>query len=155
MSTTSSSTTTDPSETIRQGSCLCKSVQFQVKGEPVHYLLCHCKNCQKASGGGFMMNVWFKDENFTIKAGKELIKVFYDPNTDTGKPLGRYFCSNCGSNVYFRMSPELARSDIYIVQGPTIEGSEVWFPRKESHPENKLQFVGHIETRAKEKKSKL
>ncbi|KIK62129.1 hypothetical protein GYMLUDRAFT_551784 [Collybiopsis luxurians FD-317 M1] len=152
---TAPSSTTAPSETIRQGSCLCKSVQFQVKGDPIHYLVCHCRNCRKSGGGGFMMNVWFTDENFTIKAGKEHIKAFFDPNTDTGKPLGRHFCSNCGSNVYCRVSRELPRSDVYLVQGPSIEGSEVWFPRKESHLESKLPFVGHIETRAKGRKSKL
>ncbi|KAF5368238.1 hypothetical protein D9757_007917 [Collybiopsis confluens] len=89
--------------------------------------------------------------SFTLKSGKELLKVYYDPNTDTGKPLARHFCSNCGSNVYFRMSPELPRSDIYIVHGPGIEGHETWYPRKHTHADNKLPYIGNIEMRAKEK----
>ncbi|KAJ3895346.1 Mss4-like protein [Lentinula edodes] len=153
--TAASTSTATSNETIRNGSCLCGAVRFTIKGDPFHYLVCHCKNCQKASGSAFMTNVWFKNEAFTLNAGQDALKFFQDTDTDTGKPLSRYFCSNCGSNVFFRMSPDLPRSDIYIVQGPAIEGSEIWAPRKESFLANKLPWVKHLETKPKEKKSKL
>ncbi|KIK62127.1 hypothetical protein GYMLUDRAFT_42123 [Collybiopsis luxurians FD-317 M1] len=151
----SSPTPAAQAEIVRRGTCLCKSIQFEVKGDPVHYTVCYCKNCQKASGSGFMMNVWFQDENYIMKTGEDVLKVFYDTNTNSGRPLARYFCSNCGSNVYLRQSPELPRSDVYIVQGPMIEGSEVWLPRRELNLQSKFGFIGHLETRPKEKKSSL
>ncbi|KAJ4470831.1 Mss4-like protein [Lentinula aciculospora] len=143
------------SETVRNGSCLCGTVRFTVKGDPFHYLVCHCKNCQKSSGSAFMMNVWFKDKVFTMIAGQDALSFFQDTDTDTGKPLSRYFCSKCGSNVFFRMSPDLPRSDVHIVQGSAIEGSEIWAPRKESFLTNRLPWVNSLETKPKGKKSKL
>ncbi|KAJ3823975.1 Mss4-like protein [Lentinula raphanica] len=142
-------------DTVRNGSCLCGAITFTVKGDPVHYLVCHCKNCQKASGSAFMMNIWFKDESFKLLTGQDALKPYEDKDTNTGKPLTRYFCSNCGSNVFFRMSPDLPRSDVYLVHGPAIEGSEVWAPRKESFPSNRIPWVTHLETRPKESKAKL
>ncbi|KAJ3784536.1 Mss4-like protein [Lentinula aff. detonsa] len=156
MSTATTATFTPPSSDIlRNGSCLCGAIKFTIKGDPFHYLVCHCKNCQKASGSAFMMNIWFKEEAFKLISGQDALKSYQDTDTDTGKPLSRFFCSNCGSNVFFRMSPDLPRSDVYLIQGPAIEGSEIWTPRKESFPTHKLPWVKHIETRSTEKKSKL
>jgi len=42
------------------GSCLCKTIQYQVQGQLSTFALCHCENCAKASGSSFMSNWWFE-----------------------------------------------------------------------------------------------
>ncbi|KAE9401006.1 hypothetical protein BT96DRAFT_919136 [Gymnopus androsaceus JB14] len=145
---------TTVNDTIRDGSCLCRSVRFTIKGEPFHYLVCHCDNCKKASGSAFMTNVWFKEEAFTITAGQDVLKRYQDTNTKTGKPLSRHFCSNCGSNLFLRISPDLPRSDVVIISNPAIDGGHVWKPRKESFPTERFSWIKHLEMKSKEK-SKL
>lgn len=46
---------------VRSGSCLCRSVTYEVTGEPFTMRVCHCGNCQKATGAAFMTNAFFRD----------------------------------------------------------------------------------------------
>jgi len=48
--------------TIKHGSCLCKSVQYTLRGNPITFRVCHCMNCKKSTGSAFMTNVFFFDE---------------------------------------------------------------------------------------------
>jgi len=32
------------------GECLCGNVRYELKGEAIFSVVCHCKNCQKQSG---------------------------------------------------------------------------------------------------------
>ena len=40
-----------------KGSCLCGSVTFESESEAVLTGICHCRSCQKQSGGAFSINV--------------------------------------------------------------------------------------------------
>lgn len=44
---------------VMHGSCLCGSVAYTTKGEPVTQMLCHCRNCRKATGSAFMANNYY------------------------------------------------------------------------------------------------
>lgn len=58
-------------ESRHTGSCLCKTVQYQVQGQLSTIALCHCENCAKASGSNFMSNWWFeKGVSRTIYSSK-------------------------------------------------------------------------------------
>ncbi|KIM37280.1 hypothetical protein M413DRAFT_50864, partial [Hebeloma cylindrosporum] len=87
---------------VRTGSCLCKAIKYTVAGEPLTFRVCHCVNCKKASGSAFMTNAFYKDENVTINQGSDLLKIFEDTQTQSGFPMLRYFCSECGSSLFMR-----------------------------------------------------
>jgi hypothetical protein len=38
---------------VKSGSCMCGNVQFEYIGTPNRFSLCHCKMCQRFSGGAF------------------------------------------------------------------------------------------------------
>jgi hypothetical protein len=44
------------------GSCLCKTIRYTLHGAPITRVLCHCKNCKKASGSSFQANLFFKQD---------------------------------------------------------------------------------------------
>ena len=44
----------------RSASCLCGAIKFDITGDPVTFMVCHCVNCQKATGSVFMSNTFFK-----------------------------------------------------------------------------------------------
>jgi hypothetical protein len=47
------------------------------------------------------MYVW-TSQNVTITQGSDLLKIFQDAQTASGFPMLRYFCSECGSNLFMR-----------------------------------------------------
>ena len=54
---------------IREGGCLCDSVRYRVKGNPVRASVCHCTFCKRRMGSALGMFVLFDEENMEITAG--------------------------------------------------------------------------------------
>ena len=78
------------------GSCLCGSIQFQIKNVPKQINLCHCKMCQKFSGSAFGSFMRVHAFDFEITQGKELEKIY-----DSSEWAARAFCKNCGSSLKY------------------------------------------------------
>ena len=56
------------SETIA-GSCLCGSVQFEIRPPFAAFRYCHCSRCQKASGSAHAANILVPEAQFQWRAG--------------------------------------------------------------------------------------
>ncbi|KAF5327485.1 hypothetical protein D9619_005132 [Psilocybe cf. subviscida] len=142
----------DPATTVRTGSCLCGSVRYEITGDPFSFRVCHCQNCRKATGSAFMTNGFFQGKQVHITQGKDTLRSYADPETATGVPLHRYFCSKCGSNVLLRSEASLPenitgpRSDVAIVALGTVDKDHPWKPRVELWPELRRPFVTAIDT---------
>ncbi|KAL1668079.1 Mss4-like protein [Schizophyllum commune] len=112
------------------GSCLCGAVQYELTGEPFTHLVCHCVNCQKVTGSAFASNVFFNKEQVSVIKGKEALKEYADPHTQSGKPYHRAFCGKCGSFVlgFPEQNPKIA-----IVASGSLDAEYQgkWGPRKE------------------------
>ena len=78
-----------------KGSCLCKSIAFEIKNECRYSVICHCTMCQKANAE-FSSYVKVKKTNFRFKKKKNL-KWF-----NSSKNYKRGFCSKCGSSLFFQ-----------------------------------------------------
>ena len=82
------------SETIH-GACLCGQVTFDVH-EPEEALgFCHCKRCQRWSGGAGTASIEVEGTNFVVTGGQQLIRHFTQEGFSS---VG--FCSDCGSSLY-------------------------------------------------------
>ena len=79
----------------REGGCLCGAVRYVLKAEPQVTAVCHCTHCQRQSGGVFSVNVVVPEAAYA-QTGET--KVFPDRG-DSGKPVWRHFCANCGSPI--------------------------------------------------------
>jgi hypothetical protein len=78
------------------GSCLCGGVHYECNAEPLRIAICHCSHCQKISGSAFAVNVVVPATSVTWD-GKTLAS--YADKGESGKPLSRKFCRNCGSSL--------------------------------------------------------
>lgn len=91
-----------------EGSCKCGAVRFAAESHtPYPYLRCYCSICRKTGGGGGYLasiNVSFA----TLKVeGAENIGTFHATLEDENgrpfrSPVGRRFCTKCGSALYAR-----------------------------------------------------
>ncbi|KJA25147.1 hypothetical protein HYPSUDRAFT_38115 [Hypholoma sublateritium FD-334 SS-4] len=139
----------------RTGSCLCRAVKYEVTGEPVTIRVCHCGNCKKATGAAFMTNGFFKESQVRILAGEDMLKFYADPGTASGTPLNRYFCGNCGSNVFLRSQIKVLngkKNDLHIVALGTLDEVAEWKPNTEIFKEQKTHFVTGIEVQTRNPK---
>jgi hypothetical protein len=81
---------------VAHGSCLCKTVQYEVELPFERFLYCHCTRCRKATGSPHAANGFVKPEAFRWTQGASAVKRYDLPEA---KRFGLQFCTNCGSKV--------------------------------------------------------
>ena len=77
------------------GGCACGAVRYSTDAEPEFTLICHCRQCQKASGGGFLTVLPVHRDAVTIDDRQGLLCEY---RASPGK--GRWFCRRCGTPVH-------------------------------------------------------
>jgi hypothetical protein len=89
-----------------QGSCLCRSVAYEITGELGDFGYCHCTSCRKASGTAHAANAPVARADFHLVRG---IDALIEYESSPGKL--RVFCGRCGSPIYayVRAAPEYLR----------------------------------------------
>jgi hypothetical protein len=78
-----------------EGGCLCGKVRYSADAEPAFVGVCHCKNCQKASGTAFAIVVGLPKPTLNVQG---TLKTFTGQG-DSGKATYRRFCPDCGSGL--------------------------------------------------------
>jgi hypothetical protein len=78
------------------GGCLCGAVRYETDAAPAWSAVCYCRDCQRASGSGYMpvmgvtrgaMRITGETAAFTVTAAG-------------GGPSTRHFCPACGSLIF-------------------------------------------------------
>jgi hypothetical protein len=103
------------------GGCLCGRVRYTVTGEPAFSGLCHCRNCQRYTGTGFETFIAFPANAISVKGE---LKTYKDTG-DSGQPVYRRFCPNCGSGVIAEVD---VLPGVTIVLAGTLEDSTAFKP---------------------------
>lgn len=80
--------------TAQRGQCQCGAVAFTVENVDSGFSACHCRMCQRWSGGIFLA-VSVHGVNF---GGEEHIGRYRSSSW-----AERGFCSQCGSHLFYRM----------------------------------------------------
>jgi len=78
------------------GGCMCGAVRYECSAEPLMSGNCHCRDCQRASGGAFV-SALFVPKN-ALKITGEV--KYYDVKGDSGNIISRGFCPNCGARLF-------------------------------------------------------
>jgi hypothetical protein len=78
------------------GSCLCKTVRFEVTLPSRFCAHCHCQNCRRAHGAAFVTWVGFQTAQLSVTAGEDELARYA---TDTGAT--RSFCGRCGTPLFY------------------------------------------------------
>ena len=83
------------------GGCACGAIRYQSTAEPAMMLHCHCRDCQRSSGGPFSSFVIVPAEAFKLLQGS---LRFHASPSEAGGMTRRGFCADCGA-------PIVAKSD--------------------------------------------
>ncbi|WP_220475113.1 GFA family protein [Paracoccus sp. JM45] len=60
--------------------------------------MCHCKFCQKATGGAYMIQPVFNVDDFAVTAG--VPKVYTHISEGSGQEVRVHFCDTCGTKIF-------------------------------------------------------
>lgn len=94
------------SKVEKTGGCQCGKVRYTAQVDPAEAYLCHCKMCQRATGGVFAAFVQVKQADVAWDR---------EPDWFESSPIAkRPFCSACGSPLGFQFAEGSANMDLTI-----------------------------------------
>jgi hypothetical protein len=118
---------------VREGGCQCGAVRYQLEGEPVALVVCHCTECQRQSGSAFGMSLFVLRKSLRLLSG-ELKK--FTREGESGNIVGCMFCGDCGTRIYHE-SEMLGEGTVNIKPGTLDDTSwlspslQVWTRSKQ------------------------
>ncbi len=104
------------------GGCICGGVRYTTSTDPVRVTFCHCRFCQRATGGAYLVEPAFDRAAFKVIEGTP---AQYDHVSEgSGKIVTINFCATCGTNLFleFERFP-----DVIGMFGGTFDDPN-WFP---------------------------
>lgn len=80
-------------------------------------------------------------KGWTITKGKEVLKTYTDNSPDSGTPLSRVFCGDCGSNLW-ALTP--TREDVVTIAAGTLDDYRTFSPEIEWYCPQRASFVNKM-----------
>lgn len=103
------------------GSCLCGAVRYECSAEPLFMGNCHCRDCQKASGGAYEPTIGLPAAALKITGKVQ----YYDTRADSGNTLSRGFCPECGSRMFGKAG---AMPDLAMISAGSLDDPSQYQP---------------------------
>jgi hypothetical protein len=106
------------------GGCLCGAITYRCDAEPLLTAICHCRNCQRQTGTSFSI-VIAVPKGALVEGGT--LKTFKDIG-DSGLPVVRKFCGNCGTPVASQLE---AMPELEFIKAGTLDDTSWLRPTME------------------------
>jgi hypothetical protein len=90
---------------VRPGGCACGSLRYEAHGEPIFVNNCHCRLCQRQTGGTSVVNAFYESDRVTVAEG-ELTEFTLKGGSGGDHTIAR--CARCGTAV-FSFYPRVGR----------------------------------------------
>src|SRR5215472_5900057 len=97
-----------------KGGCLCGKVRYSAETEPAFIAVCHCKDCQTATGTAFATVIALPKPALSVTGSLKA----HDVRADSGKILSRRFCPECGSLLTYEAE---ARPNVAFILAGTLD----------------------------------
>jgi hypothetical protein len=118
------------------GQCFCGAIGYQVSGEPELVALCHCSDCQRASGAPMVAWAMFPETALTLTKGT--------PKTiNSSGTAMRSFCADCGSGLFYRNAAVLP--GMVDVQTATLDNPEALPPTMQIQTAERIDWMLHLD----------
>lgn len=98
-----------------EGGCQCGAVRYRITAAPLAVYNCHCRDCQRASGGTHTMSMPIARERVELLSGE---LAGYDKAADSGRTVRMLGCAVCGTKIW---NEPLASSAMLVVKAGTLD----------------------------------
>ena len=119
-----------------EGGCRCGAVRYRAGGEPAHHAVCHCRDCQMASGAPMVAWLAMPSEGFAITSGE--VTSYTAPSGST-----RQFCGKCGTPLFFVNEAVLA--GIVDIQSITLDDPDSVAPQAQIQTAERRVWVEKLD----------
>jgi len=119
---------------VAQGGCLCGELRYEVQSPPSRVTICHCRFCQRATGGAYLVEPIFDKQSFSLIKGDA--KIYQHRSEGSGQQVHVNFCDKCGTKLFLAFD---RWPDIVGVYGGTFDEPN-WYERTAEN--SKQIFLG-------------
>lgn len=116
------------------GSCHCGTTRYEVVGDVISVVNCHCNMCRKMNGSAFSTYVAVSDDDFKLLSG--------DLKTHkVSERAEKSFCGMCGTPI-FNSNPKYA--GLKILHLGSLDDSSNLEPGVNIYCESRLDWLGKL-----------
>jgi hypothetical protein len=109
------------------GGCACGAIKVEAEADPERTQVCHCTDCQTATGTAFRVSVPVPGTALKM-TGKPAIYV--KTTADSGNPRVQAFCGTCGTPIY-STTPGDGVQPSYTLRVGILRQRDQFVPRKQ------------------------
>jgi hypothetical protein len=84
-------------ESFFTGGCACGAIRYEVNAEPIVMFNCHCRDCQRTTGGPYTPVFYVPAKACKITKGSP---QYYETKSEMVGHNKRGFCPECGSRLF-------------------------------------------------------
>ena len=119
------------------GGCKCGALRYRLEAEPRSVYACHCKDCQRETGGPYSVGIlaWRKDFVQVVGAGNvvTLHKV-----AESGRAVAQHLCATCFTRVWHDPAGD---QSIIVIRAMTLDDPSWIEPVVQIWTSSRLPFV--------------
>ena len=120
----------------REGGCACGTTRYRLTAPPLIVNACHCRDCQRLTGGAFAVNIWI-ERRFVEADHARLRSVKL--TAGSGKPHEIFRCPDCGTAIYSKY--HAAPGDTVLLRAGTLDHPETITPDVHIFTRSKLPWL--------------
>jgi hypothetical protein len=123
------------------GGCKCGAVRYELTGEPRSIYACHCRDCQRETGGPYSIGIlaWRKD--FILIEGTNTITL--SKVAESGRTVVQHLCGECFTRISHDPTGD---ASIVVIRAATLDDPSWVEPVIQIWTASKLPFV-HLDDR--------
>jgi hypothetical protein len=119
-----------------EGGCACGAIRYRLAANPMIVHACHCRDCQRVTGGAFVINLWIERRLVETLSGTPRS---FRLAGGSGKAHDVFFCGACGTYVWSRYQG--APGDALFVRAGTLDTPEAVTPDVHIFTRSKLPWL--------------
>jgi hypothetical protein len=105
-----------------EGGCLCGSVRYRLRGEPIAFYACHCTDCQIESGSAFGLSMIVRREAIEPLSGETRIVAVTMPDGREKRPVR---CTQCATRLWGEPAKV---PQVRTLRPGTLDDPRAWTP---------------------------
>ena len=110
-----------------EGACTCGTIRIEGEADPAAVSICHCTDCQTATGTAFRVSIPVKGDSFKLSGQPT---IYIKTTADSGNPRAQAFCPKCGSPLY-STTPGEGQQAMYIVRVGILQQRDQLEPKRQ------------------------